>query len=288
MSDGPRLLAISDLHVGHRGQLEQLRAMPSCPDDWLIVAGDVGDRPSQLVQAWEVLVPRFAKVLWVPGNHELWSVEPGDPRGEARYLQQVQVCRDHGVVTPEDPWLTFMGQGGPAVIALLFLGFDYSMRPDDVPAEGVLDWAREDGIRSRDEALLHCDPYPSRAAWCAARCDAAEARLAALPADVPPVLVNHYPLREDLVRLFRIPRFVPWCGTRRTEDWHRRFGARACVNGHLHMRSTDWRDGVRFEEVALGYPRHWHQEKGIGAYVREILPGPTEAVAGDAGPNWHR
>jgi hypothetical protein len=39
-----RLLAISDLHVGYpenRALLDGLR--PSDPDDWLIVAGDVGE-----------------------------------------------------------------------------------------------------------------------------------------------------------------------------------------------------------------------------------------------------
>ena len=92
----------------------------------------------------------------------------------------------------------------------------------------------------------------------------------------------------DLVRLFRIPRFVLWCGTRSTEDWHRRWNTRVVVHGHLHMRATDWRDGVRFEEVAVGYPRHWQQNKGLDHYVREILPGPTPPASGWGGPVWHR
>jgi hypothetical protein len=93
-------------------------------------------------------------------------------------------------------------------------------------------------------------------------------------ASAPLVLVNHFPLREDLVRLWRIPRFSIWCGTKRTEDWHQRFRARVVVSGHLHIRSTDWVDGVRFEEVSLGYPRHWDPDSGIDQYLREILPGP--------------
>jgi hypothetical protein len=101
--------------------------------------------------------------------------------------------------------------------------------------------------------------------------------------------VNHFPLRRDLVRLHRIPRFIPWCGTRETEDWHVRYRAEVVVSGHLHMRATDWRDGVRFEEVAIGYPRHWRQERGMKAYLREILPG-TQPVptGGHGGPIWHR
>jgi hypothetical protein len=63
-----------------------------------------------------------------------------------------------------------------------------------------------------------------------------------------------------------------WCGTSRTEDWHTRFRARAVVSGHLHFRTTLFRHGVRFEEVSLGYPRDWRQTRGIGWYLREILP----------------
>ena len=63
---------------------------------------------------------------------------------------------------------------------------------------------------------------------------------------------------------------------------------KVAVSGHLHMRATDWRDGVRFEEVSIGYPDHWIQSKGIVNYLREILPGPAEKVLENAGPFWHR
>ncbi len=72
-----------------------------------------------------------------------------------------------------------------------------------------------------------------------------------------------------------------------TEDWHRRYRARLVISGHLHMRATDWRDGVRFEEVSLGYPRQWDAAKGAPHYLRQVLPGP-DAPAPDAGPVWHR
>lgn len=96
------------------------------------------------------------------------------------------------------------------------------------------------------------------------------------------------PLRRDLVRLYRIPRFIPWCGARATEDWHTRFPVDVVVHGHLHMRATDWRDGVRFEEVAVGYPRHWRAERGFEGYLRTILPRVPAPPQGEGGPVWHR
>jgi len=280
----PRLLAVSDLHVGHAANRQAVLELGSYPDDWLIVAGDVGDTLEQIGWCFDQLASRFAWVGWVPGNHELWS-RPGEPSGEARYAQLVALGRQHGVQTPDDPWTRFDGEGGPARIALCFLLYDYSYRPTHVSREGVLAWARDGGIVAMDERLLGHAPHESRDAWCDARVTITEARLAE-HAGERFVLVNHWPWRRDLVRFPpRVARYAPWCGTARTADWHLRYDVLAAVHGHLHMRATDWRDGVRFEEVALGYPRHWMADKPLDAYLREVLPGAAEHSPHTV---WHR
>lgn len=270
-----RLLAISDLHLGIATNWEALVALPACPDDWLVLAGDIAERLERTREAFELLSPRFARLIWVPGNHDLWTM-PDETcgRGEAKYWALIELARRHGVVTPEDPYPLWTGPGGPCLIAPLFLLYDYSFRPDDVPLDGVILWAEEQHSVCADELLLDPAPYPDRAAWCAERCRLTERRLEEAGADLPKVIVNHYPLRRDLIHIPRIPRFSPWCGTRLTENWHRRFNARVVVSGHLHTRRTDWRDGTRFEEVSLGYPRQWNRAHGLTAYLREILPGP--------------
>ena len=101
-----------------------------------------------------------------------------------------------------------------------------------------------------------------------------------MPAGTRIALVNHYPLRPDLAVLPRIPRFTIWCGTTRTAEWHTRYPIDVVVSGHLHMRSTRWRDGVRFEEVSLGYPAQWQLHKGVDAYLRQILPPPLPSGSG--------
>ncbi len=75
------LLAIGDLHVSHSLNRNALRSLLDRPDDWLIIAGDVGDTEEQVAHAFTILSERFAKLIWVPGNHELWttSEEPGAP-----------------------------------------------------------------------------------------------------------------------------------------------------------------------------------------------------------------
>jgi 3',5'-cyclic AMP phosphodiesterase CpdA len=275
-----KLYAIADLHLRYEVTRRALEALRPHPYDWLIVAGDVGETDGHLRFALALLARRFGRVLWVPGNHDLWTIPSlqDDRRGEAKYLRHVEICREYGVLTPEDPYVMWPGEPR-CLLAPLFLLYDYTFRPDDVPVEQAIEWAAEDNLLCSDEVLLHPDPYPTKQDWCAARCAWTEPRLIEAAERAPLILINHFPLRQDLAILPRIPRFSIWCGTRRTEDWHLRFRAEAVIYGHLHIRATHMRDGVRFEEVSLGYPQNYDPNRGIEPYLRQILPHPTKAPA---------
>jgi 3',5'-cyclic AMP phosphodiesterase CpdA len=281
--DGPRLLAVSDLHVGFPENRKIVADMyPESAPDWLLVAGDVGELMADIEWALGTLSERFATVVWVPGNHDLWT-HRRDPvllRGQERYLRLVEVCRRLGVITPEDPYPVWDGAGGPARIVPLFLLYDYSFRPDGATtkAEGLA-LAYQAGVVGTDERYLHPDPYPSREAWCRARVELTERRLAALDPRIPNVLVNHFPLVREPTRVLRYPVYAQWCGTTRTAQWHTRFHAAAVVYGHLHIPRTTWQDGVRFEEVSLGYPREWRRRTRPSALPRQILPRPEAGAA---------
>jgi 3',5'-cyclic AMP phosphodiesterase CpdA len=273
---GPKLLAVSDLHVGfaeNRELVAKLRSEPT--SDWLIVAGDVGEFAADIEWALGTLREQFAEVIWVPGNHELWTHrrEPLTLRGVERYEHLVAMCRRLGVHTPEDPYLTWTGAGGPLVIAPLFLLYDYTFLPDGITTKAeALERARATGIVANDEAMLHADPYPSKQAWCTARLAGTVRRLEALPEGVRTILVNHFPLVREPTRVLRYPVFAQWCGTVRTADWPRRFNAAAVVYGHLHIPRTIWHDGIRHVEVSLGYPREWQRRARPPAIPRQILP----------------
>lgn len=269
-----QLWAISDLHLANRKNREALAEIRSHPDDGLIVAGDVGETVEQLEFALDLLCRRFRQLFWVPGNHDLW-VHRDDPqhlRGVGKYRRLVEICRSYGVRTPEDPYLPW---GDDYLVAPLFCLYDYSFRPSGIPLEEAVEWAAESGVMCSDEVLLDPTPHPSREAWCQERLRVTEPRLeAAARTGRQLILISHFPLRRDLVQLKRIPRFSIWCGTTATEDWHTRFRAAAVIYGHLHINATHIRDGVRFDEVSLGYPRDWDPALGINTYVRRILPEP--------------
>jgi 3',5'-cyclic AMP phosphodiesterase CpdA len=272
-----KLYALGDLHLRYEVTRKALEELPAHPHDWLILAGDVGETEEHLRFALGIVTRRFARVLWVPGNHDLWTIpahQADDQRGQYKYERLVGICRAYGVLTPEDPYVTWPGEVDGPILAPTFVLYDYSFRPDDVPIEGALEWAAEANLLCSDEVLLHADPFPSKIAWCHERVRITEPRLAEAARRAPLILINHFPLRHDLAVLPRIPRFSIWCGTRLTNDWHTRYRAQAVIYGHLHIRATHYRDGIPFEECSLGYPQNWDTRRGIEPYLRQILPRP--------------
>ncbi|KAH8696380.1 Metallo-dependent phosphatase-like protein [Talaromyces proteolyticus] len=293
-----KLYAIADIHVAFSYNQEAWFELAPHPGDGLILCGDIGETVEHLRQAFSIATKCFDTVWWCPGNHELYTFPTGsstDFRGEQKYQQCVEVARSFDILTPEDDFVVWEGEGGATVIAPIFTLYDYSFKPYDVTIENAVSWAREENIEATDEFLLHPDPFPSRQEWCSHLVKKFEAKLEAAQAQFPSlpfVIANHWPLRKDLASLKYIPRFVIWCGTTLTEDWHQRFNARAVISGHLHIRRTDWKNGCRFEEVSLGYPRQWKHcaQMGLGVndLLREVLPGPEPPENGEAPVQWRR
>lgn len=279
------LWAISDLHVAHRGNehiVDLLR--PQDSGDWLIVAGDVAERTDDIVDTLRRLRTRFHTVVWVPGNHELYTTakDPLQIHGVARYDYLVQACRDIGVVTPEDIYPLFdPGNGAtPVRVVPMFLLYDYTFRPEGTSTTlTALALARERNVVATDEFLLSPEPFPTRDAWGRARIEATRARLDALDPSEQTVLINHWPLRREPTDALMYPEFALWCGSELTAEWHTRYNAACCVYGHLHIPRTTWYDDVRFEEVSVGYPREWKRRGLPEPLLRPIIPDPglTEA-----------
>lgn len=268
------VFAISDLHVGFKANYDALQGLRARPEAALVLAGDVGETADHLARALDLVQPRFREVVWCPGNHELWTMGQGSLCGDAKYRELVSLCERRGVLHPESEFPVWTIGYERFLIVPMFLLYDYSFCPDEVAPQDAVAWAAEEGLRCTDEELLSPAPFASREAWCAARCRETAARIeqAQRTTGLRTVLINHFPLKRELARLPAIPRFQIWCGTRQTEDWHRRFRAAVAISGHLHLRSSRVIDGCRFEEVSLGYPRQWDTTRGVDAYLRMISP----------------
>ena len=271
------LFAISDLHLNHPANREIAEALhPESPDDWLAVAGDVSHDAEHIVAFLALMRSRFAKVLWAPGNHDLWT-RGGDPlRGDIRYRHLVDRCRDIDVLTPEDPYPIWPDPDGDIVVAPLFVLYDYSLRPERESKQDAMTRAIAARVVCADETFLAPGPYPNRESWCAERLRCTRRRLDAIPATARTALIAHWPLHPGPVRRLRHPEFSLWCGTRETADWHTRYRCAVAVYGHLHIPITEAYDGVRHEEVSLGYPRERAaRTRPVQVGLRKILVRPV-------------
>lgn len=74
-----RVFALSDIHVDYEVNAEWVAGISLCDyrDDVLILAGDVTATLRLLDWCLTALAVRFKKVLFVPGNHDLWVVREG-------------------------------------------------------------------------------------------------------------------------------------------------------------------------------------------------------------------
>lgn len=255
------LHAVSDLHVGNRHNREVLkRIRPANPDDWLIAAGDVAERLAAIEWALTLLRDRFATCCGCRATMSCGrTAMTGTTCAACAVTTGSSTCAEGlEVATPEDPCPLWDGADGPVRTAPLFLLYDYTvLAPGTTTKEESLRAEHASRVVCTDEYLLHPDPYSSREAWCRARVEVTEQRLAAVTGDDPLGLVNHWPLMREPTRIMTHQHFPQWCETELTADWHTRFGASVAVYGHLHIpRRTNY-DGVRFEEVSIGYPREW-------------------------------
>ena len=246
------LWAVSDLHAAVKANTKAIDSIrPANPGDWLIVAGDVAERTEKVLKVLTKLRKRFACVIWVPGNHELFSRSTDTCQGRAKYDELVEGCRRIDVLTPEDPFPVF---GGVTIVPLFTL-YDYSFRKPGFTVEQALQAADDRQVVLTDQFAIA--PFVDIRAWCWDRLAYSIKRLSRVTG--PTILVNHWPLVSEPLRRLAWPELSLWCGTRHTRNWAKRYNAQRVIYGHLHIPTTTIVDDIPHVEVSLGYPREWRR-----------------------------
>src|SRR5574342_1314032 len=94
-----RVFVISDLHIDYQENRQWLSKLSSVDylEDILILAGDVTDEQKLLEQCFHELSTKFLKVLFVPGNHELWVLRDRSSTSIEKYRQICKVAIEHGI-----------------------------------------------------------------------------------------------------------------------------------------------------------------------------------------------
>ena len=241
-----RVFAISDLHLDYAANREWLQQVPlhDYNDDLLILAGDVSDRLALLEEAFRTLVARFATVLYVPGNHDLW-INRERMHSSFEKLDAVrEAAHEHGVCT------SIFRHADLAIVPLLGW-YDYSFGPADDYLKAA--WA--------DYRACHWPGYDDAAltAFFTTRNPSASSPL--LQGAKQVLSFSHFLPRIDLMPE-RIPvkhrKIYPVLGTTTLDTQLRDLGARTHVYGHSHVNRRVTLDGVTYVNNAFGYPSEAH------------------------------
>lgn len=242
----PRLHAISDLHLDYevnRRWLDEL-SRQDYRDDVLLLAGDVSDRLDQVAACFELLTSRFAKVVFVPGNHDLWVHRPGDPSDSMGKLEQLRTlarrCGVHTGTLCHAAWR----------IVPLLGWYDHSFgTPSPKLRQAWMDYRRCHWPDASNDAAI--DAQLEQA------CESSHEQAKPLTEGQGLVTMSHFMPRLDLLPS-RIPSdfdyLHPVLGNTRLDARLRALGSTLHVYGHSHINRHLAIDGVTYVNNALGYP----------------------------------
>jgi predicted phosphodiesterase len=240
-----RVFALSDIHINFDANREWAGNLSSSDytDDVLILGGDVSDSLAQLEWCLKTFSRRFAKVLFVPGNHDLWVLHEKDRKTSIDKFHQV--CR---VMESCEVSMSPFHRDTLSIVPLLGW-YDYSFGE---PTRDLLDtwmdyhacsWPEDFSVNEITEYFLAMNQ-------------------SALNVKNEMVIsFSHFVPRIDLMPVWITSKnrmLYPVLGSSKLESQIRRLNSRIHVYGHSHVNRNVTIDGVCYINNAFGYPHEIH------------------------------
>jgi predicted phosphodiesterase len=96
-----RVFTVSDIHVDYEENDHWVNSLSNIDhvDDALILAGDISDETSRIVNCFEQLTYKFKTVFFVPGNHDIWVRGASQTKTDSieKFFQLLSIGRECGV-----------------------------------------------------------------------------------------------------------------------------------------------------------------------------------------------
>jgi predicted phosphodiesterase len=237
-----RVFALSDIHVDYDENARWVSnlSLAEYQNDILILAGDVTDTKRLFDWCLRTLVKRFKKVVFVPGNHDLWVIREED-RSKNSLQKFEEVC---AMVESSGASMQTFRERGVSIVPLL-TWYDYSFgRPTEELKSIWLDYHAcrwPSGFTEKDIVEHFAALNNKQANW---------------PDDTV-ITYSHFLPRIDLMPGF-IPKakkvLYPVLGSTQLERQLRRLNPKIHVYGHSHVNRHVKIDGVSYINNAFGYP----------------------------------
>jgi predicted phosphodiesterase len=246
-----RIFALSDIHIDYDANAKWIANLSTAEyqDDALILAGDVSDSRRLLEWCLGELAKRFKKVLFVPGNHDLWVIR------EDREMNSLQKFDDVcAAVESSGASMQAFRDRGLSIIPLL-AWYDYSFgEPSEKLRSMWMDYraCRWPGGYTEEDVAAHFAAFNDK-------------QVSVAGATV--ITYSHFLPRIDLM-----PEFIPCAhkllypilGSTRLEGQLRRLNSSIHVYGHSHVNRHVKIDGVSYINNAFGYPSEtWTTSKSL-------------------------
>jgi|SRR5579864_3345238 len=236
-----RVFAVSDLHIDYEMNARWVRSLSSVDylNDVLILAGDITDKRDLLEWCLTTLSRRFKRVLFVPGNHELWTVRERSGKDSLQKFYEV-------IATVESSGASMHAFCESEVSIIPLLGwYDYSFgEPSEELKSTWMDYRTcrwPSGLTEKD-IVAYFAAFNNCQTWSTAETI---------------ITYSHFLPRIDLMPSF-VPRaarlLYPILGSDQLETQLRRFTPKIHVYGHSHLNCQTAIEGITYINNAFGYP----------------------------------
>lgn len=287
-----RLFAVSDLHTDFEQNMVWLRGLSrtAYTHDALIVAGDVSDDTAVLEATLRECTDRFASVIFVPGNHDVWTQRKASTPSQNSFtkLRELQaLCARLGVIT--QPTVLFSGRqqdAAPVLVVPLLSWYHAAFDTEppvpflDVPSArrvmtdfAACNWPPGVDDSTDDVARLWDDANDED--WNTAGFDVDAAASRRLAPHV--VTVSHFlPLLELIPekRFLFFPNLTQAVGSSFLHTRLASLRPDVHVFGHTHFAYDMCLDGVRYIQASLAYP-HERQNRMSTLQIGDIHAQPV-------------
>jgi len=235
-----RIFAVSDIHIDYDVNARWFAdlSMSEYREDALILAGDVSDSLDRVDWALSTLAARFRRVMYVPGNHELWVIRDAKHATSLDKFERLRAVVEQSGASMRPEVM------GRVLIVPLLGWYDYSFGlPGGELLESWMDfracrWPAHFEMRDVAAHFQALNPPPPEH----------EGML---------ISFSHFLPRIDLMPPY-IPRarrmLYPVLGSARLEEQVRALGSRIHVYGHSHVNRQVALDDVVYINNAFGYP----------------------------------
>ena len=239
-----RIFAISDLHIDYEQNKLWLFSLSEYDykKDILIIAGDITDKLDLLAKSFKYLAGVFHKILYIPGNHELWVSRSNISSSLEKYEHICKCADDHGIsrdvchlneisIVPLLGWYDFsFGEPGEK-IKKAWNDFYACKWPEDFDLTDVTNYFVEQNIQSlntKNKKIISFSHFLPT--------------IDVMPTTIPSKFSYIYPVLGSNLLGEQLKILKP--------DLH--------IYGHSHVNRNITLDGINYINNAYGYPSEGH------------------------------